>query len=180
MGSRGTDHPRAGASPTAVLAAIAASLFWGASAAHAREQEAVASGSETGVEVSVPYVTNRRREAPVAEQKAYGGDRGATSFGRCSAVFTTIPVINQIAPRVPFYLADETLDLRIEPQTDPGVFLRQLQEQRDCASIQSPQTKGREWSVRAQYRTRDASLASKFGIGGKLSRPEKLLVAPAA
>ena len=81
------------------------------------------------IQVSVPYVTNRRREAPVAEQKAYGGDRGPTSFGRCEVVFTPIPVINKIAPRVPFYLADETLDLRIEPQTDPGVFLRQLQEQ---------------------------------------------------
>jgi esterase/lipase superfamily enzyme len=119
---------QAGALLLALLATFAVTLLRGAGAADAREK-AAAGGSETMIQVSVPYVTNRRREAPVAEQKAYGGDRGATSLGRCEVVFTPIPVINKIAPRVPFYLADETREVRIERQSDPEAFWEEVQDE---------------------------------------------------
>ena len=110
-----------------LLTTLAVSCIWGV-AADAQENAAIR-GSKTGIKVSVPYVTNRRPEAHDSEQSAYGGERGPTSFGRCEVVFTPIPVINQIAPRVPFYVPDERGDVRIQLQTNPEVFQDKLQQE---------------------------------------------------
>jgi esterase/lipase superfamily enzyme len=110
----------------ALFAALAVSHVCGAAAGDAAAQ-AAGDGGESGMEVSVPYATNRRPMADDLEQGAYGGRRGPPGYGRCSVLFTPIPVINQIAPRVPFYLADETRDLRIERQTDMEAFWGQVQ-----------------------------------------------------
>ena len=112
---------RAGALTLAFLATFSVSHVCGAPAADAQKEVAVG-GSEPGITVSVPYVTNRRLETHRAAQTAYGGERGPTSLGRCGVVFTPIPLINQIAPQVPFYVADETRQVRIEPQTDTEAF----------------------------------------------------------
>jgi esterase/lipase superfamily enzyme len=109
-------------SATAISGGIIGILFvCAAVAADAQEQPAVGR-AETEIKVSVPYVTNRRPEADGSAQTIYGGGRGPAGFGRCAVVFTPIPVINQIAPRVPFYLADETRELSIEPQADAEAF----------------------------------------------------------
>jgi esterase/lipase superfamily enzyme len=125
---------RAGVLILAFWATFAASCVCGSAAADTRANAAV-SGSETGIKVSVAYVTNRRADAHDLEQTAYGGERGTTSFGRCEVVFTPIPVINQIAPRVPFYVADETREVRIERQTDVDAFWDEVQ--REIASTTS-------------------------------------------
>jgi esterase/lipase superfamily enzyme len=76
----------------------------------------------TGPRVGVPYVTNRR----MGEQ-AYGGERGPPGFGRCEVVFKPIPVINKIAPRVPFHVADETREVRFESETNEEAFWGRLE-----------------------------------------------------
>jgi esterase/lipase superfamily enzyme len=91
--------------------------------------KAAAGGGETAMEVSVPYITNRRLSAHDLEQGTYGGERGSPGFGRCSVVFTPIPVINQIAPRVPFYVADETREVSIERETDAEAFWAEVQDE---------------------------------------------------
>lgn len=81
---------------------------------------------ESATLVAVPYVTNRRPETPDAEPMTYGGGRGTPSVGRCGVAFRPIPVISQIAPRVRFYLADETRRIGIERQVDQEAFWRRL------------------------------------------------------
>lgn len=85
-----------------------------------------AGGPEGSIVVSVPYVTNRRLEPASGGGDAYGGERGAPSFGWCQVVFSPIPLVNRLAPRVPFYVADETRDLRIERQDDAEPFWAQV------------------------------------------------------
>jgi len=120
----------------AFLTTFAVSYVCGAVAANARENGTVG-GSEAGIKVSVPYITNRRPEARDPERKAYGGERGSTSFGRCEVLFTPIPVINQIAPRMPFYVADETREVTIERQAGAEAFWDQLQQQIARATTRS-------------------------------------------
>jgi hypothetical protein len=85
-------------------------------------EKAAVGGS--GTSVSVPYVTTRRARADASHQTAYGGERGPAGFGRCEVVFTPIPVLNQIAPRMPFYVADETQEGRPAARTPqrPGLL----------------------------------------------------------
>jgi esterase/lipase superfamily enzyme len=78
------------------------------------------------VKVSVFYLTNRKRHAgkPVAE--TYSGDRGEPHVGRCEVEFTPIPIINQVAPKLPFYLQSETNVVSLAEQTGLPVFWEQL------------------------------------------------------
>jgi esterase/lipase superfamily enzyme len=80
------------------------------------------------VRVKVFYVTNRRHHEgkPVAE--TYSGERGEAHFGRCEVEFTPIPIINQVAPRVPFYLKSETNLVALAEQADAPLFWEQLGE----------------------------------------------------
>ena len=123
-----THGVRAAALILAYFATFPISYVSGALAADAKEQIAVRAG-DSGTSVSVPYVTNRRLGARRLEQTAYGGERGPPSFGRCEVVFTPIPVINHVAPRVPFYVADETRAVRIESQTDASAFWVEVQDE---------------------------------------------------
>ncbi len=78
------------------------------------------------VKTSIFYLTNRKRHEgkPVAD--TYSGDRGELHFGRCEVEFTPIPIINQFASRLPFYLQSETNVVSLAEQTDLPVFWEQL------------------------------------------------------
>lgn len=75
-----------------------------------------------GLEVSVRYVTNRRPLDEGARSTAYGGGRGTPGFGSCTVQFAPIPIINALAPQVPFYVPAERKTLRVEPQDDAAAF----------------------------------------------------------
>jgi esterase/lipase superfamily enzyme len=81
---------------------------------------------EAGVNVSVFYLTNRRRQAGKPAEDTYGGKRGKPHFGRCEVEFTPIPIINSVAPKVPFYLPSETTRIRFAEQSDVREFWDQL------------------------------------------------------
>ena len=85
-----------------------------------------AARGETRVSVGVFYLTNRRRQEGKPAGDAYGGERGEPRFGRCEVEFTPIPIINSIAPKVPFYLPGETSRVRSAEQADARVFWNQL------------------------------------------------------
>ena len=92
------------------------------SATHAQE----ADGTET-TSASVLFATNRSREE-VEEPGLvrFGGQRGERSFGTCALEFNPIPLLDDVASRVPFYVPSETSEIRIEIQEDPSVLLDQL------------------------------------------------------
>jgi esterase/lipase superfamily enzyme len=56
----------------------------------------------------------------------YSGDRGEAHFGRCEVEFTPIPIINQVASKMPFYLKSETSLVSLAEQADPPLFWEQL------------------------------------------------------
>jgi esterase/lipase superfamily enzyme len=91
--------------------------------------QAAGGGNESGINVVVPYVTNRRLEARKLGQESYGGERGSPSVGWCEVVYTPIPVINQIAPHMPFYVADETRQVRFGRQADTNAFWDRVEQQ---------------------------------------------------
>jgi len=82
--------------------------------------------AEATARVSVFYLTNRRRHAgkPVAD--TYSGDRGEPHFGRCEVEFTPIPIINQVASKIPFYLKSENNVVSLAEQAGPAEFWEQL------------------------------------------------------
>ena len=92
----------------AVLGAIHPSTV---SAADGARKEAAGAG-KTEIKVSVPYITNRRLEEDGSGSGAYGGERGSSSLGRCEVAFSPIPVIDRFVHRVPFYIPDETREVR--------------------------------------------------------------------
>jgi esterase/lipase superfamily enzyme len=100
-----------------------------------------AAGSGAGVEgperIPVFYLTNRRYHAnkPVAE--SYNGERGNVHFGRCEVEFTPIPVINHVAPKIPFYIQSETRAISLTEQTDPPAFWEQFRDEAGSTSTGS-------------------------------------------
>jgi len=113
---------------------LTAILLWSCIASGAKSDEPVAttapaeaaSRGETAVKVSVFYLTNRKRYQgkPVAD--TYSGERGEAHFGRCEVEFTPIPIINQVASRMPFYLKSETNLVSLAEQADAPLFWEQL------------------------------------------------------
>jgi len=101
-------------------------LLWSCIASGEKADEPVAttapaeaaSRGETAVKVSVFYLTNRKRYQgkPVAD--TYSGERGEAHFGRCEVEFTPIPIINQVAAKMPFYLKSETNLVSLAEQAD--------------------------------------------------------------
>ena len=85
-----------------------------------------AASEEVPDKVSVFYLTNRERQAGKAVADTYSGDRGKAHFGRCAVEFRPIPIINQFAARLPFYLQSETRVVSLAEQTDLPVFWEQL------------------------------------------------------
>jgi esterase/lipase superfamily enzyme len=72
--------------------------------------------------VSVFYLTNRSRAAEESTAEVYSNGRGDTRFGRCEVEFTPIPVINQIAKKVPIYLEHETQRVSRVEEMEPALF----------------------------------------------------------
>ncbi|MEA3242943.1 MAG: alpha/beta fold hydrolase, partial [Pseudomonadota bacterium] len=109
-------------------------LLWSSIASGAKPDEPVATSApaeaasrgETAVKISVFYLTNRKRYQgkPVAD--TYSGERGEAHFGRCEVEFTPIPIINQVASRMPFYLKSETNLVSLAEQADAPLFWEQL------------------------------------------------------
>jgi hypothetical protein len=54
--------------------------------------------------INEPYVTNRKGAPGRRARDVYTGERGEPHFGRCRVEFTPNPVIDQLAPRVPFHV----------------------------------------------------------------------------
>jgi esterase/lipase superfamily enzyme len=87
--------------------------------------EAAARG-ESAVKVSVFYLTNRKRYAGRPMADTYSGERGDAHFGRCEVEFTPIPIINQVAARMPFYLKSETNRVSLAEKADSTQFWEQF------------------------------------------------------
>lgn len=95
----------------------------------ATSSSAESSGNgEAAVNVSVFYLTNRQRYdgKPVAD--TYSGDRGVPHFGRCEVEFTPIPIVNELASRLSFYVMSETKVVTLAERAEPSVFWKELGE----------------------------------------------------
>lgn len=82
--------------------------------------------SDESSKVSVFYLTNRARRGEGLSQMLYSGDRGTPRFGQCNIEFDSIPVIGELADRLPFYLKTETNAVTFVEQPDRTQFWDQL------------------------------------------------------
>jgi esterase/lipase superfamily enzyme len=82
--------------------------------------------SEGGVIVSVFYATNRNRHNARPAADTYGGERGEPHFGRCKVTFTAIPIMNELAQQVPFYVPSESNEVQVVEQSNPRAFWESL------------------------------------------------------
>ena len=82
--------------------------------------------AEVAPRTSVFYLTNRRRQADKEVSETYTGERGEPHFGRCEVEFSPIPIVNDVASRVPFYLKSETAAVSLAEQAGPAMFQEQL------------------------------------------------------
>ncbi len=62
--------------------------------------------------VGVRYLTNRSVAGTGPEGVAYGDDRGTPRYGRYQVQFTSIPLLGDLAPSIPFYVPAETKRVR--------------------------------------------------------------------
>lgn len=76
--------------------------------------------------VGVFYLTNRRRHQARPAADTYSGERGEPHFGRCDVEFTPIPIINQVAPKIPFYIQRETNRVSLTEPKDSALFWMQV------------------------------------------------------
>lgn len=84
-------------------------------------------GDELPLSVDVYYATNREYDRHRSAGDVYTGNRGELHVGRCVVAFQPIRFLNQLAPRLPFYLANETREvIAVEPET-PEPFWQRLQ-----------------------------------------------------
>lgn len=73
------------------------------------------------------FATNRDRvEVEDSQVVRFGGQRGSLSFGTCEIEFKPIPLLGDVASKVPFYVPSETSEMRIEAQKDLDLFWQQL------------------------------------------------------
>ena len=125
---------RAGGSGIRRIAAFVAALLLVLSAGVAQSGESpsqahsrTAAGPDGGLfEVSVFFVTNRGRDQDASASVVYNGERGERSFGRCNVRFKPIPLMGELAAKMPFYLPSETNDSRVAEHPDEAVFWDQL------------------------------------------------------
>ena len=98
----------------------------------AEAQEADAPDSTT---TTVFFATNRERVAVDEPQVVqFGGQRGSPHFGTCEAEFQPIPILEDVAAKVPFYVPKETAELRIDEEEDPEVFWDEVSSERESTS----------------------------------------------
>jgi esterase/lipase superfamily enzyme len=64
--------------------------------------------------VEVLYVTDRNREQD-GSGLTYGGERGALDTGRCAVTYSPIPVLSDLAQRLPFYVPGTFQDVKASP-----------------------------------------------------------------
>lgn len=76
--------------------------------------------------VSVFYLTTRRRQEGKPAADTYSGERGEPHFGRCEVEFSPIPIVNHVAPKLPFYLKSESSVVSLAQQTDSKLFWDRL------------------------------------------------------
>ena len=82
--------------------------------------------AEASVVAGVFYLTNRSRQEDGSAGDVYGGERGGRHLGRCEVEFKPVPIINSVAPKVPFYLPAETSAVRSAQRADAGEFWDRL------------------------------------------------------
>jgi esterase/lipase superfamily enzyme len=87
--------------------------------------KSTANGAAEG-KVSVFYLTNRQRQEGKPVEDTYSGDRGAPHFGRCEVEFTPIPIVDELAAIMPFYLKSETRAVLLAEQTETRLFWEEL------------------------------------------------------
>jgi esterase/lipase superfamily enzyme len=84
---------------------------------------------------SIFFATNRaQKEVEEPDLVRFGGGRGNPRFGRCEAEFNPIPILDDVAPKVPFYVPSETSKMLIEAQEDPEVHWERLSAAVDATS----------------------------------------------
>ena len=84
------------------------------------------------------FATNRaQEEAEDSGPVRFGGQRNSPSFGTCEAEFRPIPILGDVAPKVPFYVPSETSKMRIEVEEDPEGHWERL-----AAAVDSTSTGG--------------------------------------
>ena len=83
-------------------------------------------GAGAPLKVQVFYATNRKHHEGRPAGEIFGGDRGEPMFGRCEVRFTPIPIMDEVAGKVPFHLPSETNEIRIAEKADPRDFWEHL------------------------------------------------------
>jgi len=97
--------------------------------------EAQESSAADSTSAQIFFATNRARVEVEEPQKVrFGGQRGQRSFGTCEIEFKPIPLLGDVASKVPFYVPSETSEIRIEVQEDPEVFWDHLSTEIESTS----------------------------------------------
>jgi esterase/lipase superfamily enzyme len=90
----------------------------------ARAQEVEITETATA---SIFFATNRaQEEVDDPNLIRFGGQLGDPRFGTCEAEFKPIPILGDVASKVPFYVPSETSKMRIEDQEDEVVHWERL------------------------------------------------------
>lgn len=87
--------------------------------------------------VPVHFVSNRNLEESEEGRVALGGGRDVSRWGRCEVEFQPIPMVSEIAPKIPFYVQTETNEQRIELDSNPESFWRSLVEAAEKTATRS-------------------------------------------
>ena len=88
------------------------------------EPSARAGGSPK--QVSVFFATNRQRKKVDKPGVRFGGKRGEPAFGTCAVDFKPLPMMGEVAERVPFYVPAESSEQRIKVESEPEAFWQKL------------------------------------------------------
>lgn len=78
--------------------------------------------------VSVFYLTNRARLGDQPQEVIYDGRRGTPIFGHCEVEFTPIPIVKDVASKLPFYLQGETDSVKFVEEPNHSQFWTQLDD----------------------------------------------------
>lgn len=115
---------------TPVAAALIAILV-GTGVATAEQLEGESS------QVRVHFVSNRELAESSAGEVSLGGGRDEPRWGRCEVEFKPIPMVSDLAPKIPFYVQTETNEQRLELDATPDDFWRSLVEAVEATSSRS-------------------------------------------
>jgi esterase/lipase superfamily enzyme len=92
---------------------------------------AVPAGVGTGAAgpelVEVPYVTDRARDPGWEGVASYRGERGEPGYGRCRVRFSALPLLGDMAGRMPFYVPGEAVEVTGVERLDRPALWRALE-----------------------------------------------------